>query len=427
MARFGPGEKSPAMSWVRSWHLWDGPMPMRMYVIAIDAVAVTLAVILCITPSTSPSAWLRLLLLFGLAITFEEISLRVEVLRWRLREYRHKDMTSVWTFAAAIVLPLSLVVLLVVVLRTYIWFRGERDHNALAFRVFFSAATILLACVAARKVLVEIMNATGPISGGLGHLAAVLVAIFVYTVVNAGLVQGAIRLAMYPDKPAPLFSRGQYDLLEIATLCLAGLTALALKYEPWLTLLVVPTMVVLNRTALLKELEVAATTDSKTGLLNAVAWRQLAGRELSRAQREKRSAAMLIVDMDNFKLINDSYGHLVGDAVLKAVADLLAVELRGYDTVGRFGGEEFVALLADVSAMQALEISDRVLRAVRALEVPARDGKSPVRGLSASIGVACYPEQGSEVEDLLHVADSALYTAKREGRDRVEYSYINPT
>jgi diguanylate cyclase (GGDEF)-like protein len=428
MAELGRGDRSPKVFWLQKWRLWDTPAGLRGYVLAVDFAAVGLAVGLLVnafvaTPATD-SAWGRFVLLVALAVTFEEVSLRVESLRFRLREYRHKDMTSVWTFAAAIVLPLGLVVLVVVVLRTYIWLRSERRKNAVPFRIFFSAATILLACVAARKVVVETSHLLGASSSGLSYLLAVCAGMVIYTLVNAGLVHGAIWLTLYPVKPARLFRGGEYDLLEVATLCLAALTALALRFEPWLAVLVLPTMVVLNRTALLKELEVAATTDAKTGLLNAVAWRQLAGRELSRAQRDQRSAAMLIVDMDNFKLINDTYGHLVGDAVLKAVADSLALELRGYDTVGRFGGEEFVALLADVHPVQALDVADRVLRAIRALQVPTRDSDgSIVAGLSASIGLASYPEQGDDVEELLHIADSALYTAKREGRDRVEYSY----
>jgi diguanylate cyclase (GGDEF)-like protein len=135
---------------------------------------------------------------------------------------------------------------------------------------------------------------------------------------------------------------------------------------------------------------------------------------------------MLIIDMDNFKAINDTYGHLAGDDVLKGVATILKDELRGYDVVGRFGGEEFVALLADVSPMDALDISDRILSRIRDLRVALREPEDdPVRGLSASIGLACYPHQGDKVEDLLYIADAALYTAKREGRDRVEYSYIS--
>ena len=88
-----------------------------------------------------------------------------------------------------------------------------------------------------------------------------------------------------------------------------------------MAVLVVPPMFVLQRSVLTKQLEIAATTDAKTGLLNAATWHHVAGVELVRAEREGYGAAVLIIDMDNFKLINDSYGHLVGDDVLKAVAD----------------------------------------------------------------------------------------------------------
>jgi diguanylate cyclase (GGDEF)-like protein len=131
----------------------------------------------------------------------------------------------------------------------------------------------------------------------------------------------------------------------------------------------------------------------------------------------------MIIDMDNFKLINDTHGHLAGDAVLKAVAGVLTDELRAYDSVGRFGGEEFVALMPKVDALDALAISDRILRRVRELRVATRNVGVGVGDLSASIGLAVCPQQGSDVEDLLHIADAALYTAKREGRDRVEYSF----
>jgi diguanylate cyclase (GGDEF)-like protein len=255
----------------------------------------------------------------------------------------------------------------------------------------------------------------------------VAVSIVVYTTVNAGLIFIGIYLAIRPDKPLALLGSWSDYALEFATLCMAGLAALAVQHQPWLTLLVLPPMVVLQRSVLIKQLEIAATTDSKTGLLNALTWKQLAERELERAKREKQSSAMLIIDMDNFKFTNDNFGHLVGDAVLKAVATALTEELRAYDTLGRFGGEEFVALLADADAMTALGVADRILKRIRKLEVPTHGlGAAPVTGLSASIGIACYPQQGDEVEELLRAADSALYTAKNAGRDRVELVAKSP-
>ncbi|MCW2524930.1 MAG: diguanylate cyclase, partial [Frankiales bacterium] len=166
MARLGHGDKSSRLFWLRNWRLWQTPAKLRGYVLAVDAAAIALGVWLLVTSdSESSPMWWRLPLLIGLAVTFEEVSLRVESLRFRLREYRHKDMTSVWTFAAAMVLPLGLVVLLVVILRTYIWLRSERPKKAVPFRIFFSAATILLACVAARKVVVETLQLLGGMGG----------------------------------------------------------------------------------------------------------------------------------------------------------------------------------------------------------------------------------------------------------------------
>ena len=102
------------------------------------------------------------------------------------------------------------------------------------------------------------------------------------------------------------------------------------------------------------------------------------------------------------------------------MADCLADELRQYDALGRFGGEEFVAMLSGVDELAAIGISERIRERIEVLEVPARiDGEPPLVGLSASIGISCFPEHGAELQELLHSADSALYAAKRAGRNRV--------
>ncbi|MCU1656453.1 MAG: hypothetical protein JWO57_1109, partial [Pseudonocardiales bacterium] len=173
------------------------------------------------------------------------------------------------------------------------------------------------------------------------------------------------------------------------------------------------------------------TTDAKTGLLNAVAWEQLSQRELSRAERQGDTTAVLIIDLDRFKLINDDYGHLVGDIALKAVSQCLKNELRGYDMVGRFGGEEFVALLPSVGEENALLIAQRLRRSLELIRVASLVAPtvevSPDRSLTVSIGVACSPIDGTEIGDLLHAADSALYVAKQSGRNRVELARRGPT
>jgi diguanylate cyclase (GGDEF)-like protein len=249
----------------------------------------------------------------------------------------------------------------------------------------------------------------------------VLLSLLIYTAVNTSMIAGAIFLAARPLPVRALFGTAQENALEIATLCLGGMTALTVMYTPWLTILSIVPMVVLQRGALIKQLEVAASTDPKTGLLNAVAWRHLAQKELARAARDRHSVAVMIIDMDRFKEVNDTHGHLVGDAVLVAVAERLTAELRQYDSIGRFGGEEFVAILPEVDLATARAVSDRILVRVRELKVFSPDAPSvPLGGFSASIGLSLYPDHGGDVESLLHVADSALYAAKSAGRDRVE-------
>src|SRR6185437_13951424 len=172
----------------------------------------------------------------------------------------------------------------------------------------------------------------GALPGSVGAVLTVLAGLISYFVINAAVVYTAIYLSVRPVPFLSVLDSWPELSLEAATLCLGGLTALTLLQQPLLALLVVPPMFVLQRSVLTRQLEVAATTDAKTGLLNAATWHHVAGQELVRAEREQHSAALLIIDMDNFKQVNDSYGHLAGDDVLRAVAECLVEELRGYDS-----------------------------------------------------------------------------------------------
>jgi diguanylate cyclase (GGDEF)-like protein len=182
---------------------------------------------------------------------------------------------------------------------------------------------------------------------------------------------------------------------------------------------VLPAVFLLQYHALLRDLVQAATVDAKTELLNAAAWRQLAQRELTRAGRQHTSTAVLVIDMDRFKQINDTYGHLAGDVALKTVAEVLADELREYDAVGRFGGEEFVALLPAADAAPAGQVAERLRRRIASTEIAVEGRDGPRRlHVTASVGVAS-GLGAAELDDLLHAADKALYVAKREGRNAV--------
>ena len=156
-------------------------------------------------------------------------------------------------------------------------------------------------------------------------------------------------------------------------------------------------------------------TDSLTGLINHGAWKDLLLREFSRAQGGDRHNSMALIDIDHFKRINDTYGHLVGDAVLRTVSKTLSSHLRKTDLVGRYGGDEFCVLLPDTTASQALDILERLRRIVNEFAYPGL----PQLSLSLSIGIATYGQHLTAPDMWLHEADMALYDAKNAGRNTV--------
>ncbi len=166
-------------------------------------------------------------------------------------------------------------------------------------------------------------------------------------------------------------------------------------------------------------LEHLATTDPLTGLLNRRALSERLTTEMERALRYDTSVALLLVDLDHFKRVNDTHGHLAGDGVLRAVAELLAEEARSSDLVARYGGEEFLVVLPETDAAGATVLAERMRERVAGHAFRAWEDGHTLH-VTASIGVATFPVARIEsVEDLFARADAALYRAKADGRDRV--------
>ncbi len=163
-------------------------------------------------------------------------------------------------------------------------------------------------------------------------------------------------------------------------------------------------------------LETIVLTDPLSGCFNRRGLNQLAEREVSRAIRGKKHIAVLAIDVDHFKTVNDDYGHLTGDEVIREVGQLLRDTAREIDVVSRIGGEEFAILAPDSDDEGALILADRVLQAFRSHRFRSLP---PDRRLTTSVGVAAAPARDDEVaKTLLARADEALYVAKRDGRDR---------
>jgi diguanylate cyclase (GGDEF)-like protein len=357
-----------------------------------------------------------------------------------------KDVYAVWELPVVILLP-PLYALVIPALRLALtqW----RVRQAPLYRRVFTAAAIGLAYGSAWLVFHGIVPGDG--DGGArdylwGHPEIWLVAAaacgLVQWAVNEGLVLTAVRLA---DPTATIRARvfGREDLHNDATeLCAALLVALGLTVSALTLIVALPLATLLQRSFRHTQLLSEARADAKTGLLNAATWEREAAAEVDRAVRTRAPLAVALLDLDRFKQINDTYGHLLGDEVLRQIAATMNEVLRDYDLAGRFGGEEFVMLLPQTRAVDAFRIAERVRAHIAQLPIYAagRSGASGASGASgsgahgaagapgservpvtASIGVAAL-DAGSrrELTELLAAADAALYRAKASGRDQVQ-------
>jgi len=200
-----------------------------------------------------------------------------------------------------------------------------------------------------------------------------------------------------------------------------------LLVNPLVLVAVVLAIVALHRGVLIRQYRMAATTDSKTGLASAAWWHQLAEKALARAQANGSVLGVLILDLDWFKRVNDTYGHLVGDQVLRAVGEVLAEESRVRDTCGRWGGEEFVVLANDLgTSTNLVGIAERLRHRILSLTVQVDDG-SAITDLTVSIGGAAYrPGDVATLDELLLAADTELYRAKNAGRNQTSIATVPP-
>ena len=186
----------------------------------------------------------------------------------------------------------------------------------------------------------------------------------------------------------------------LSAFCLAGFVVSYLRHR-------------LSR--LLSILARAARVDPLTNVLNRGGFEERFAQEIERARRGSRPLTLLIADIDNFKAINDRFGHATGDRVLQGVAEVLSRSTRASDVVARLGGEEFGVLLPEAECDVGIEIAERIRHEL--IETPSVDGGPSM--VTVSIGVASFPDDGSCGESLFRVADAAVYAAKDLGRDRV--------
>ena len=418
---------------VGQWEVWQVPGRVLAAILLVEGSAAAVVGIQAagLRPQPQDLALMGALVVLGAVHT--AVAGTVERMRRRVSDTSYYDLSSVWTFAAALLLPTPLTAAVVVAVYGHLWVRVWRPVKKPLHRNVYTCAVVVLAAEVAHRVVAQLGGpenwSRGP--AGLGVLALAAV---VYAVVNNGLVTVVVVLT---SGPAPTSRAGRLRallggrddvVLELATLSLGALTALALAFNPWLVPFALVPLLVLHRADMARQLEQRAATDGKTGLLNAAAWHEQAERALHRAQRHGGAAGVLILDLDHFKAVNDTYGHLAGDEVLVAVAAALRTEVREGDVVGRFGGEEFVVLLRDLELSGAgrrrLEaVAERIRERIAALNVAVQtpDGPLTISGLSTSVGAVFHLGRASTLQQVLGAADAALYAAKRDGRNLVRF------
>ncbi len=402
----------PRIRGIRRWTLWSIDPQGLAFLFIADALAILLSVLASWNSRYTGVDVARLALLFGLSFVYAEATDRVERLRCYLATDRGvmASQNAVVCFAGVLLLPTAGALLLIALVYLHMYVRSRRHQAAKPYRLLFVSATVLFGGLASTAVY-------HGLDGTLSHVGAVDAAVIaltlvVYTVTSLAVLLIGMYLAARPPSLRRLLPGAQEVAYEVSTLILGVLCGVIVLRTPWLSPLVFVLGAVLHRSSLVRQLQTAATTDDRTGLLNAGAWRELAAQQLARCVRANSPAALLLIDLDHFKSVNDTYGHLAGDAVLTMVGQALKHELRGHDAVGRYGGEEFAVLLTEVDATSAVDIADRVRGRIA--------GIRPGDGIrvTASIGLALRRSSGT-LNDLLANADSALYRAKAAGRDRV--------
>jgi diguanylate cyclase (GGDEF)-like protein len=385
----------------RAWPLWELPRWLTGYIVAMVVVylAVLSAVSHFYTLSPRQVVILGALLLCGAATV--ELTKRAGENAGLI-----SDIYGVWELPIAILLPLGYAMLVPVIRLALTQWRIRRVP---LHRRVFTAAAIGLS-YAASGALFHALSHTGfdsvpsPLDHPTAWVLAIAAAALMQWLVNTALLVPAIKGSDPGVRIRDLLLARESVHNDVAELCVAVLVTLGIAVSPLALVFALPFV---------------------TGLLNAGTWDREAASEVARAVRTRTPLALVLIDVDHFKLVNDLHGHLVGDKALRAIARTFKIFLRDYDLAGRFGGEEFALLLPQTSAADARKIAERVRAHIA--EMPISVSDEPVTEtlqVTVSIGVAALGTTweratGSQLTDLLAGADRALYQAKNAGRNRV--------
>jgi diguanylate cyclase (GGDEF)-like protein len=379
----------------------DLPRPARLYLAAIIGMAALAAVAgIVIAPPRLEHLPVALLLLACATIAQQ----------FKVKSPKHQSYftTTIFFFAAALLLRPAYVLAIVLVAHAAELVRVRYRWYILAFNI----ANFVLSSMAAGAIF---GFGQGGTRGGDVLYAAVAGIVFV------GLNHLLTALVIMWARGVPLARAGTLDWdnigTDLALMSVGALGSLLWLTDPWLVPLTLGPLFLIYRSLLVPTLKEEARTDPKTELANMKHWTEVANVEVERARRFQRPLSVLLADLDLLRDINNRQGHLVGDQMIRHVADAIRGALREYDVPARFGGDEFAILMPETTVSEAISVAERIRRAVEAIELRVPDGSSVAA--SVSIGAALFPADGRTASELLAAADRAVYQAKALGRNRV--------
>jgi diguanylate cyclase (GGDEF)-like protein len=418
MEASSPTRRVLARAVVRDWAWWRLDPVLRCYV---GLVTLTFVVLTCYAASQttwSGSDLAKFALLLGCGLVSVAATPRVVYLQGGMT----RDFITVWVLPIAILLPpvYAMVTPVPLYVLTQFWVcRG------IVYRRVFTAAAIGL-CYGAASLVFRAFPASfaGPAIGTGVHAFTWVVAAAISEQVgrrgHQALIIAGIKLSNPAAKLAEQELKREALVADFAEFDLGVLITIVVAVSTLLAIFAVPTVFLVRRFMMHGQLVAQSRIDTKTGLLNASTWEHEAAVEIARAVRTGNPLALAIVDIDHFKLVNDTYGHLVGDKALRAVTDALRSQLRVYDLAGRFGGEEFAILLPHAREFDALNVAERLRAHIAEMSIPVGDDaeSGPFIKLTISVGVAALDGASRELTDMLAAADAALYYAKETGRNK---------
>ena len=407
---------------VSAWPVWENPRWLVAFIVAV-LTAYVLAIGATVRAPSIPARDL-LVLVFLLVC----IGATVELTK-RAGENAGliKDVYAVWELPIALLLP-PVYALLVPIFRLGLvqW----RIRRIPLHRRVFTAAIVGLSYGSASLAFhgltgTPFESAISPGAHGSAWMLAVAAAAMLGWAVNIALLLPALKGTDPAVRVRDLVLGREAVQNDTAELCVAVLVTFGIAFTPLTIVFALPFVTLLQRSLRHAQLLNASRIDSKTGLLNAGTWEREAALEVARAVRTRTPLALMLIDLDHFKAVNDAHGHLAGDKALRAISRTFKIFLRDYDLAGRFGGEEFALLLPQTGEADAHRIAERMR--VHIADMPIAAGDDPeaesIR-VTVSIGVAALGTMwdrttGSQLTDLLAAADTALYRAKSDGRDKV--------